>query len=713
MNKTSDTAATYKGRSRYLIILCVLSLLINIIGMLAARSMGIPLYLDAIGTMTAAVLGGYMPGVLVGFLTCAFGCVMDVNSIYLLILSMVTALLTTALARRRCFKRVWKAYLSLPLYAIIIGMIRMVLYTYIEFESPFKGTGLDVFIFDHIHNLIASQILSYILIELFDKAIVLTGALILIKLLSKKFMKSNEIGGIWQAPLNKNEINKLVNIKTRSVSLRTKMVFILVVAMVFMAFTAATISAFLFTKSIIEDNESLADGMASLAADAIDAERVDEYILNGENVKGYKETREMLYKLRDSSPDVEYVYVYKISEDGCHVVFDLDTDDVEGSAPGDVIEFDETFYPYLPKLFAGQAIDPIISNDSFGWLLTVYKPVYDSNGVCRCYAAVDVSMHKLSNYAYGFMVKLISILFGALIFIVVMGIWFTQNNIILPINTIASCAGEFAYNTDTERRDSVERTKKLQIRTGDEVENLYNVFVTTMGETMDHIEDIRNKTETISNMQNGLIMVLAEMVESRDQCTGDHVRKTAAYVRLILEEMKRRGAYKDQLSDQFIADVINAAPLHDIGKIHISDVILNKPGKLTDEEFEIMKLHTVYGSEIIKKAMDIVPETGYLSEARNVAEFHHEKWNGKGYPRGLSGEDIPLSARVMAVADVFDALVSRRSYKQPFTFEKAMSIIKEDAGTHFDPVVAEVFLGAQDKVREIAEEFKDDPGNDN
>ena len=184
MNRASDAAATYKGRSRYLIILCALSLLINIVGMVAAKSLGFPLYLDSIGTMTAAVLGGYMPGVLVGFLTCAFGCVMDVKSIYLLILSMITALMTTALARRGGFRRPWKAYLSLPLYAIIIGMIRMVLYTYIGFEIPFKSTGLDVVIFEHINNLIASQILSYMLIELIDKAIVLTVAFILIKLLS-------------------------------------------------------------------------------------------------------------------------------------------------------------------------------------------------------------------------------------------------------------------------------------------------------------------------------------------------------------------------------------------------------------------------------------------------------------------------------------------------------------------------------------------------
>ena len=146
-----------------------------------------------------------------------------------------------------------------------------------------------------------------------------------------------------------------------------------------------------------------------------------------------------------------------------------------------------------------------------------------------------------------------------------------------------------------------------------------------------------------------------------------------------------------------------------MGKIHVSDTILNKPGKLTDEEFDLMKKHTTAGCDIIQQAMDIVPDSDYLKEAKNLATYHHEKWNGKGYPEGLSGEDIPLSARIMAVADVFDALVSRRSYKPGMPFEKAISIIREDSGTHFDPVVAQAFLNAEDKVRKVAEDTSNTP----
>jgi response regulator RpfG family c-di-GMP phosphodiesterase len=197
--------------------------------------------------------------------------------------------------------------------------------------------------------------------------------------------------------------------------------------------------------------------------------------------------------------------------------------------------------------------------------------------------------------------------------------------------------------------------------------------------------------------------VLADLVESRDKCTGDHVRKTAAYTEIIMKQMKKEGIYTDILTDEYIEDVVNSAPLHDSGKIQVPDALLNKPGKLTDEEFKMMQSHTTAGGEIIQKAIKEVDEdSGYLNEAKNLANFHHEKWNGKGYPLGLNGEEIPLSARVMAVADVFDALVSRRSYKEPFPIEKAIDIIRNEAGEHFDANVVKAFLDAEDEIRRVA-----------
>ena len=276
---------------------------------------------------------------------------------------------------------------------------------------------------------------------------------------------------------------------------------------------------------------------------------------------------------------------------------------------------------------------------------------------------------------------------------------------------MAIAANQFAYQTEAGRGDSVKRFQELGIHTGDEIENLYESFEMTIEDTVKYIADIQEQSNVINKMQNGLILVLADMVESRDKCTGDHVRKTSAYCRIILEELRREGLFPDQLTDSFIDDVVNSAPLHDIGKIKVSDAILNKPGKLTEEEFEEMKKHTLAGNEIIQQAMELVSsDTGYLKEAKNLATYHHEKWNGTGYPKGLKGDEIPLSARVMAVADVFDALVSQRSYKKPFTFEEAIRIIEEGSGSHFDPRVAGAFLKVKDQARVIAETYMGDTG---
>lgn len=202
----------------------------------------------------------------------------------------------------------------------------------------------------------------------------------------------------------------------------------------------------------------------------------------------------------------------------------------------------------------------------------------------------------------------------------------------------------------------------------------------------------------VTGMQSGIITMMAEIVENRDDNTGGHIRRTAGYVESIARELQKQGSYRDILTDGYINDIIVAAPLHDIGKIHISDAVLNKPGKLTQEEFGIMKTHTTAGQKLLEHAKEELGESSYLNTAVEMAAYHHEWWNGGGYPYGISGDEIPLCARIMAVADVFDALTSKRCYKDAMPLEKAYAIIREESGTHFDPVVAEAFLAADIRV---------------
>jgi Response regulator containing a CheY-like receiver domain and an HD-GYP domain len=202
-------------------------------------------------------------------------------------------------------------------------------------------------------------------------------------------------------------------------------------------------------------------------------------------------------------------------------------------------------------------------------------------------------------------------------------------------------------------------------------------------------------------MQDEIIINFAEMVEARDTSTGDHIKKTAFYVEAIADELQKEGKFSDILTDSYKDKLKRSAPLHDIGKIAVSDLILNKPGKLTDEEFAIMKSHTTQGMKILSKIEANANNTmddNYLKESIEMAHYHHEKWDGSGYPTGIKGEEIPLSARIMAVADVFDALVAERVYKKSFSYEKAMAIITEGAGKHFDPVVVEAFCHISEKL---------------
>lgn len=209
---------------------------------------------------------------------------------------------------------------------------------------------------------------------------------------------------------------------------------------------------------------------------------------------------------------------------------------------------------------------------------------------------------------------------------------------------------------------------------------------------------LQQRTEQLQLLQNGIVFVLADMVENRDEGTGGHIERTTSYMETLVNAMTKRAEFDDELSDIDIDLLVSSARLHDVGKISISDVILNKPGKLTDEEFAIMKTHTTEGERIIDQ---IVSRTGnneeFLHNAKLFAGFHHERWDGKGYPYGLEETDIPLQGRIMAFVDVYDALVSERPYKKPFTHDEAIKIIMENVGMQFDPVIAEVFYEIKDQ----------------
>lgn len=220
-------------------------------------------------------------------------------------------------------------------------------------------------------------------------------------------------------------------------------------------------------------------------------------------------------------------------------------------------------------------------------------------------------------------------------------------------------------------------------------------------------EKVRQRTAENEALRDAMIVTLASLAETRDPETGFHIKRTQHYLKIMALKLKEKGRYPELLTSDYIELMFKTAPLHDIGKVGIRDEILLKPGKLTPEEFEEMKKHPYLGYKSLQSAENLVTDKSFMLLAQEIAYTHHEKWDGTGYPRQLSGEEIPLSGRLMAIADVYDALINKRIYKDAMSHETARKIILEGKGSHFDPELVDIFLEIEDEFLKIAQKFND------
>lgn len=690
--------------------MCAAGVVLNILLSNAAAVLELPLYLDTAGTIAVAVMGGYLPGVIVGFATNFFKFIFNPDSVYYGVLSVLIAVAATLLANRGWHRKLPGIVGMVLVFSAIGGILGGIIPWFIEGVS-FAGEGLRNIISETGHvNRITAHLLSSFIIDLPDKLITTLLALLLVRLIPSGFHRYFRIYAWSQNPIAHDDFVRSEKTRVRSVSLRTKSLLVLIISLSIVAAVCTFISVVLFRRMTIEERTQLALGTAKTAAEVIDGDRIEAYLDNNGRYEDYRDTNRLLGKIYAGSPEVEYLYVYKIEEDGCHVVFDIDRNPAESEAINTVIPFDEGFAEYIPDLLAGREVPPIITNDKYGHLLTIYQPVFDSDHRCVCYVGADVSIEKLDKESMSFLTEIISVFMGFFVVLCVFTMWLTNYHIIVPVNSIARSMDRIAHTSGMQDNmdDNVKMLRSLDIHTGDELENLFTSAADMTKNQAEQMRSIRSLSESTANMQDGLIITMADLVESRDSDTGAHVQKTAAYVKIIVEALRNKGYYVEKITPKFISDVIRSAPLHDVGKINIPDKVLNKPGKLTDEEYEIMKTHTTAGKRIIENAISTVNGDNYLKEARNMAAYHHERWDGKGYPEGIHGEVIPLSARIMAVADVFDALTSPRVYKPAFPIEKALAIMEEGKGTQFDPKCVEVFMESLPEVKIILRKYNKD-----
>lgn len=221
-------------------------------------------------------------------------------------------------------------------------------------------------------------------------------------------------------------------------------------------------------------------------------------------------------------------------------------------------------------------------------------------------------------------------------------------------------------------------------------------------------QEVNRRARDVIAIQDATVMSMASLAETRDIDTGHHIRRTQYFVKILAERLRLNDRYAELLTPEFITLLFRLAPLHDIGKVGIPDHILMKPGPLTSDEFSIMKTHTTLGASVLEFSEKLLAEPiPFFKHAKELTRSHHERWDGKGYPDGLSGQDIPLSARLMAVADVYDALSARRVYKEPFPPEKTLQIMREGQGTQFDPLITDIFFQSYDEIHEVAMQWGD------
>ena|GEM_PF-448524 len=609
-----------------LILICIGGLFLNLFGSLIAEVFDLSIYLDTSGTIFIAALGGYAPGIAVGFFTNLLKAFFEPSQMYFCSVNVFVAIFTTFFARRGFFNNIGKLLIIIPSLTFITGTLDLLIADFLNSTNFLKS--VNDFGMDFTENIFT---------EAFDKSFSVFLAFVLLKLTPAQVEKSFRELGQRQAPLSE-EMKRVVSEQSYlSASLRTKTLAILMLSSLFASSSIALISYLLFKDAAVDERIKTVDGMVTFAVSEINPYQVDNYIKFGREAAGYKDIEEKLYAIKNSATDARYLYVYRILEDGCHVVFDLNTAMLEGDKPGQVVELDESLLTYKKDLLAGRPIPPIITDDEYGYLLTLYKPVYDGAGRCQCYVAIDFSMDMLLEYTHVFIIKLLALFAGCFIFIFAIGRAFVENNIILPVNTIAYCARNFSYDSMAAREKNIERIKSLQIKTGDEIENLYRSLLRTTENFLRYLEHLQRAKVQVADMI-GKVFAMDEIAH-KDSLTG--VKNKTSYVEKIAELDKKISAGEAEFCIVMV-DVNYLKRVNDTYGHEIGNTYLKNACRLTCAVFGAENVYRVGGDEfVVILAGDKVSLSKYF-----VAQFKSEM------EHKLSNESLALWEKVSAAVGV-------------------------------------------------------------
>ena len=509
--------------------LVVAGILLNLLFANIAKLLQLPFYFDCIGTIAAAVTGGFLPGVLVGFFTNIVSYIFnfyimgdheDVTLFYCVV-SVLIALVAATFAQKKYF-RIISAKMIIPIICFILlggglgSVISWGLFGDTLGEELASSLAGKIYM-NVVKNAFWAQLYAGLIVDIPDKIISTVLAFIIYKFYPRRFKPQRD------------RID-LAAMAKRGFSLSGKIIISVTLIFGLAATVVTTVSFSQFRNTIFQTESEYAQDTAKYAASLIDGNNVDEYLRIKDNADGYYVTNKNLKLIWSSSDRIKFLYVYQFQQDGVHVVFDVATPDEPAYETGEVVPYEDNVMEYKADLIAGKEIPVVQSRDQYGWLVTKYFPVYDYRGKAKAYVGVDVAMPNIGDVERSFTFKITTILMGFFITVLTGSVYLAKRYIVSPVNSLAKLAGDFAYNDNEARKETLDSINAIEIKTGDEIEHLYKAMAKTTRDTVDFINETQRKNEAISTFQSGMISVMADLVESRDKSTGTHIKNTSAYV---------------------------------------------------------------------------------------------------------------------------------------------------------------------------------------
>ena len=549
------------------ILICVAAIIVNLLGSFAVKFLALPIYLDTVGTIFIAMLGGYVPGVIVGFATNLLNSVVDESEMYYCSINIVVALYTTFLARRGYFRNFFRTLLTIPPLVLITTILTELI------ERFLFDAGVENF------SAIEMHFATIFLRELVDKGLIVLAIFVVMKFVPPRLKEFFVGWGQRQAPLPPEVKSAVYARKCPISSLRTKVLLIFMLGAVFIAASIASISHRIFEQAAFGAQIKIAESLTAVAANEIDPARVDDFIKLGHAAPDYDAVDKKIRAIKDSNADIKFLRVCKITPEGFRVIFDTQF------TPGTLVAFVEN--SPREELLAGRNISPAIVTVGGEKMITVFRPIFGADGNHVCYVVIDFSLNLIAAYSKTFIAKVLALFSGCFVFILVLGLRFVENNIILPVNTMEYCAQNFAYDSDEFCANNVEQLKRLKIHTGDEIENLYTALLKTTQDVLTYLEKLRRAKRKVAEMDE---------LAHKDSLTG--IKNKAAYDETIAALDKKISVGTAQFGIVMI-DVnflkrINDTYGHERGNIYLMNAV-----KLICAVFGVEHVYRIGGDEFV------------------------------------------------------------------------------------------------------------------